>query len=219
MSNCVRQIFILYVVFATMAYAQSVGVRAGYGQFASQAEQIDGSQGNSYMLGFSLKTSKAFFLDFGVKHNTVNETELSLVGVPTDLFQIKSITQKVGYTGIYGAPGFNLDLTEVGSGVEGYIFGGGGIGFSSVVTKVEFYDSMTTGAAKLDTKHNNWKPFWLVGAGLKLKVFYFGAFAEVAYFDGANVAYDPITLSGTTLFPGGEIEPRGFAAWLGICWN
>jgi len=212
--------FILLIIMG-LCSAQGFGIRTGIGQFASQAELIDGSTGNSFMLAVGLKPKKAIRIDVGVRHNGVKETQL---GIPSGFFsssilELDKITQKVAYTGIYAAPGLNINLSQIGSGVGAYVLAGGGVGFSTVINRVDFKDSTTTPVYNIDINHENWKLFWLAGAGLKIEIFYFGIFGEAMYFDGNPAEYRPLMIWDEVVLPGGSAEPKGFAAYVGICWN
>ena len=212
----------LLVLFIVDAWGQSFGIRAGVGQFASQAEQIDGKTGNSVLIGVGFYPRSALRIDVGFRFNGVSESEVNLPIPDTVSFlDIKRITQRVGYSGVYAAPGVNIDLSQIGTGMELYIYGGGGLGFSTIVTKVEFVDSNTTPVYHVEYEKSRdlWKPFWLLGAGVKAQIFYFGIFGEATYYDGDEVSYGPLTVSGEEITPAGTISPRGFAAYLGICWN
>ncbi len=212
---------LISILFVCICEAQGFGIRAAIGQYASQAEQIDGKTGNSFLLAVNLEPKKTFRIDIGVRYNGVRESSVNLPLLTTSFLEIESIKQKIGYTGVYVAPGLNVDLTQIGSGMEAYIIGGGGLGFSTVVTKVDFTDTTTTPLYKVEyfKSRDYWKPFWLIGGGIKIQIFYFGIFGEVAYYDGEEVEYNPLTIYGEEISPGGNISPRGFAAYLGISWN
>ncbi len=201
------------------ASPQNVGIRCGIGQFASQAEEIDGSTGNSYMLSMHVQPKGSFRIDLGVRYNGTEETELSLVPAATAFLEVQRLTRRIGYTGIYIAPGLDIDLSQVGSGLGAYAFAGGGVAFTTVVNRVDYADTATTPLYKIEEDHENWKPFWLLGGGAKIQIFYIGIFGEFAYYDGEPLKYDPITAYGIELMPGGTVKPRGFAAYVGLCWN
>jgi hypothetical protein len=217
---CTKFKFLIVAIALTgTAFCQSVGIRAGIGQFASQADQIDGSTGNCYLFGLSLKPKKTFMLDIGARYNKVNETNVQFNSLTSSLFSIEKVTQKVAYAGAYIAPGVNFDLSQIGSGMALYFYGGGGIGFANAVTRVYYTNPASTPTYFSDDNYNRWKPFWLVGSGLKLQIFYFGIFGEFSYFDGKEVEYSPVQLYDVEILGGGKIKPKGFAAYLGICWN
>ena len=201
--------------------AQSFGIRAGIGQFASQAEQIDGKTGNSFLFAVNFNPKSALRIDVGARYNGVNETEVTLPYIATSFLEIDKVTQQIGYTGVYIAPGLNIDLTQIGSGLQAYLIAGGGLGFSTVITKVNFKDTLTTPLYRIEYSKTRdyWKSFYLLGAGLKVQIFYFGIFGEAAYYDGKEVEYNPLVIYDNEISPGGTISPKGFAAYLGISWN
>ena len=207
------------LVFFSPLFSQTMGIRAAIGQFASQAEYIDGSTGNAFLLGLNLQPKGAFRIDVGVRYNGVNETKLDVETYEASFLTVRSITRKMAYTGVYAAPGVNVQLSQIGSGVGAYAYIGGGLGFSTVINKVEFTDTAATPSYVPKTNHDNWKPFGLVGAGLKAQIFYIGIFGEFSYFDGKPVEYEHITAYDIEVMPGGTISPKGFAAYVGLCWN
>lgn len=220
-----KSVFIVAVVLAlaTGIWAQSFGIRGAIGQFASQAEQIDGRTGNSFLLGVNFEPKGAFRIDVGLRFNGVSETDVDipLSEEEVSFLDIKNVRMKIGYTGLYVAPGVNINLSAVGTGVKGYLYAGGGLAFSTIATKVEFADTAAVPVyhLKYEESRDYWKPLWLLGAGVKVQVFYFGVFGEATYYDGEELAYDGMSVSGTEIVPPGEIAPRGFAAYIGVCWN
>ena len=218
-----KHIFKIIIMLSAvgLCFGQSFGIRAGLGQFASQAEQIDGKTGNSFLFAVNFNPKKSFRIDVGARYNGVNETEVELPYLTSSFLEIDKITQKIGYTGVYVAPGLNIDLSQVGTGLGAFLIAGGGLGFSTVVTKVAFKDTLTTSLYKVEysKSRNYWKPFYVLGAGLKVQIFYIGIFGEASYYDGEKVEYEPLVIYDDEISPGGTILPRGFAAYVGISWN
>jgi len=221
-NSCIVKCIIIAVfsIYSSLSVAQTVGIRAGVGQFASQAEEIDGSSGNSFLAGISLNPKPTFRIDIGFRYNQTGEAEVSTIPAMTSLYTVEKIRRKIGYSAVYAAPGLNIDLSSIGSGIGAYVYGGAGVSFSTVVNKIEYSETGVSSTYMLEqTDRDSWKFFWLLGAGAKVQVFYLGVFGEFSYYDGNAMEYNAVTVSDVEILSSGTVEPRGFAAYVGICWN
>lgn len=213
------------VVLFGLSSGQNLGIRAGVGQFASQAQQIDGKTGNSFMFVTHIVPPKTCLrMELGLRYNGVSESEVSIPTAAASIFHIKRVTQKIGYLGICAGPGISIDMSEIGSGFGAWVSVAGGVNFSTVVTKVDYTDATTPTYSANRTDYTNWKFLGLIGAGVKLRIFYLGIFFEADYYDGGRLGYDAIVVPSeigdvTPLTESGTIESRGFAAYVGLSWN
>jgi len=209
---------ILFLLFATDCYSQGVGARVGVGQFASQAEQIDGSTGNSGIIGLTLKSKRNFMLDLSVRINGTRQTEVDFKLLDST-FTIAHLWRRIGYTAVIMAPGFKVGFSQLIGGLEFFTMIGGGVSFATVLNRVQYSLPDATPVFKPYENHQNWKPIWIISAGFKVRVLFLGIFGEASYYDGAPLEYDAVKINDIMVIPGGEVQPRGFAAYIGLCWD
>ncbi len=210
-----RLTILLLVIILTCS--EAMGLRVGFGQFASQAKDIDGSTGNSGLIGLTFNPSKPLLLDLSVRFNSTRETHVDF-SIINPSVEILHVWRKIGYISIIVAPGLKFTLADI-SGFEIDLIAGGGVSFSTVFTKIEQNFSSSIPSYHLDENYEYWQKIWMIGATLKAKIYFIGIFSEVAYYDGSPLKYDPIDIEGVTILNGGETEPRGFAIYVGLSWN
>ncbi len=218
-------IFLKICVFATIvlpflsSFGQSFGLRAGFGQFASQAEKIDGGTGNAACLTLGISPTDNFRIDIGVRYNAITETEITSDPYVVSPITVNRITQKLGYTTAYLAPALNIDLAQIGTGFSAYAYAGGGFAFATIINRLEYAETGSSPIYLLSENHQNWKPLFLIGGGMKVIIYYFGVFGEFSYYDGKELEYEPVNVRGILLLDSGSVAPKGFAAYLGLCFN
>jgi len=200
-------------------WALGFGFRGGIGQFASQTEELDGRTGNSFLLGAYVNPISSFRIDLGVRHNRVNKTSISDIPTQTSSYSVTRISRKIYSTSVYLAPGLNIDLSQIGTGLGAYGYFGGGMAFPTVVNDVEYSDGESDCLPEIKDNREEWKVFWLVGSGLKIQIFYIGIFGEFTYYNGTTIQYEPVSVGDVELMPGGDIETKGFAIYAGLCWH
>ena len=211
-----RLTILLLVIILTCS--EAMGLRVGFGQFASQAKDIDGSTGNSALIGLTFNPSKPLLLDLSIRFNSTKETrvDFSIINPSVEILQV---WRRIGYISIIAAPGLRFKLADISTGFEIDLMAGGGVSFSTVFTKIEQNISASIPSYHLDENHEYWRKIWMIGATLKAKIYFIGLFGEVAYYDGSPLKYDSIDIEGVTILNGGEVEPRGFAVYVGLSWN